>query len=105
MAQDVTATTSTISLPAQINHACAKTVVQSLYAAVAAQGSDGDIVVDASTLQKFDSSALAVLLSLWRLARQQNRGLQVQAANAHLHRLAALYEVDGLLLAQTVSTN
>ena len=94
------APTATISLPQQINHACAKAVAQSLHAAVQAQGACGAIVVDASPLQKFDSAALAVLLSLWRVACQQGASLQVHSANAHLHGLAALYEVDGLLLAQ-----
>ena len=87
-----------IRLPAQIDHACAKAVEQSLCVAASAQGGEGDIVIDASTLEKFDSSALAVLLSLWRTAKQEGRGMQVHSANTHLRGLAALYGVDMLLL-------
>ena len=58
-------TAAAIELPAEIDHARAAEVTQALRAAaVRTQGVDGRVLVDAAALQKFDSSALAVLLEL-----------------------------------------
>jgi len=56
-------------------------------------------VLDASGLQAFDSSALAVLLTLRRRAQAQGGVLQVQGMPERLQGLAALYGVADLLAA------
>ena len=92
-------TAAAITLPAEIDHARAAEVTQALRAAVRAQGVDGRVLVDAAALQKFDSSALAVLLELWRTAQAQGQPWHVTGASLRLQNLAALYGVDHLLLA------
>ena len=56
------------------------------------------VVVDASPLQRFDSSALAVLLEIDRLAQAWGRDFAIRSAPAKLAALAKLYGVDALLL-------
>ena len=53
--------------------------------------------VDASALSEFDSSALAVLLGLRRVAKAQGRSVLVQGMSADLSELATLYGVLDLL--------
>ncbi len=55
------------------------------------------VVVDATHLRHFDSSALAVLLECQRLAASQGRGFRVRGAPAKLVALADLYGIDGVL--------
>jgi phospholipid transport system transporter-binding protein len=57
------------------------------------------VLVDASALSDFDSSALAVLLGLRRVAKAQGRSVSVQGMSARLSELAALYGVLDLLQA------
>jgi phospholipid transport system transporter-binding protein len=57
----------------------------------------GLCTVDASALQSFDSSALAVLLEARRRAIESGRPFGVQGMPPRLRQLAALYGVDGLL--------
>jgi phospholipid transport system transporter-binding protein len=59
---------------------------------------DVPVVVDASGLSRFDSSALAVLLECQRLARAWGRAFEVRNPPAKLLSLAGLYGVDTLLL-------
>ena len=59
---------------------------------------DPEVVVDASPLQQFDTSALAVLLECRRLAQAFGRPFSVRNAPAKLSALAALYGVDELLV-------
>jgi phospholipid transport system transporter-binding protein len=56
--------------------------------------------VDASGLQQFDSSALAVLLECARVAQGQGKTFAVHGAPAQLGELARLYGVDALLTLQ-----
>ena len=67
-----------------------------------AQGLQGEpeagVVINASGLQHFDSSALAVLLECQRLAQAFGRSFEVRDAPPKLTALAKLYGVDGLLL-------
>ncbi len=56
------------------------------------------IVIDASALQQFDSSALAVLLECQRLAQASGRGFAVRGAPTKLVQLAKLSGMDSLLL-------
>ncbi|HEX6364395.1 MAG TPA: STAS domain-containing protein [Albitalea sp.] len=56
-----------------------------------------DIQVDASSLQQFDTAALAVLLECRRLAHAWGKGLAIRHTPAKLLALAKLYGVDALL--------
>jgi phospholipid transport system transporter-binding protein len=56
-----------------------------------------EIVLDASALRQFDSSALAVLLECQRLSQAAGKPLLVRGAPPKLHALAKLYGVDVLL--------
>ena len=58
----------------------------------------GGVVINASGLQQFDSSALAVLLECRRLAQAFGRSFELRDAPPKLAALAKLYGVDGLLL-------
>ena len=58
---------------------------------------DGPVLVDASALNRFDSSVLAVVLDLRRKALAQGRTLELLSPPARLMELAALYGVDELL--------
>ena len=55
------------------------------------------VLVDASELRNFDSSALAVLLGLRRVAKAQGRSVLVEGMSARLRELATLYGVLDLL--------
>lgn len=59
---------------------------------------EGDVIVDASPLQQFDTSALAVLLECRRLALAFGRPFSVRNAPEKLAALASLYGVDELLI-------
>ena len=62
--------------------------------------SDAGVVIDASPLQQFDTSALAVLLECQRLAQAWGKGFGVRQAPPKLTALAKLYGVDQLLFAE-----
>jgi len=81
-------------LPAQLTHAQAATVAQQLATLVRTQPS---LRVDASALQHFDSSALAVLLTGLRDAAQQQHALTVSGLPAKALALARVYGVQDLL--------
>ncbi|MFO1217719.1 MAG: STAS domain-containing protein [Burkholderiaceae bacterium] len=55
------------------------------------------LIVDASGLRAFDSSAVAVLLECRRMARSWNKGFEVHGAPVKLGELVRLYGVDSLL--------
>jgi phospholipid transport system transporter-binding protein len=57
------------------------------------------VVVDASNLTQFDSSALAVLLECHRLADAGGKPFELRNPPPKLAALARLYGVDTLLLA------
>ena len=56
-----------------------------------------DIVIDAASLQHFDTAAIAVLLECLRLAQAWGKGLAVRHTPPKLAALAKLYGVDGLM--------
>ncbi|MDO4769813.1 MAG: STAS domain-containing protein [Brachymonas sp.] len=90
-----------LALPEAIGHANAESLLQPLQAqleARLAQGGVEGIEVDAAALQQFDSSALALLLALLRMARQHGCAWELTHPSARLAGLAALYGVDALLL-------
>jgi phospholipid transport system transporter-binding protein len=65
---------------------------------------DAAVVINASGLQQFDTSALAVLLECQRLAQAFGKGFEVRDAPPKLSALAKLYGVDVLLLGAAAST-
>jgi len=85
-----------LHLPADLTHqqagACLSKLVQGL------QAEPGPlVVVDASALGRFDSSALAVLLACRRAVLASGKNFAIRGMPAHLHDLAALYGIDSLL--------
>jgi phospholipid transport system transporter-binding protein len=83
------------ALPATLTLAEAKAAAQAI--AQAAAAGDGPFEVDASALQSFDTSAIAVLLEGRRQALAVGRTLRVRAAPATMVELAGLYGVGELL--------
>ena len=60
-----------------------------------AQGGEGNVVIDATALTRFDSSALAVLIECHRLAKAWGRGFEVANMPPKLAQLASLYAKTG----------
>ena len=85
---------TTLKLPARLTHLEAQTC---LLAMQQQAGTAGELEVDASALEDFDSAALATLLALRRWAQAQGRGLRVRQVPARLAELVALYGVGELL--------
>jgi phospholipid transport system transporter-binding protein len=85
-----------MQLPRHLSIDGAATALDALRSAAAAAGG-GALRIDASTLEVFDSSALALLLQARRMAQARGRPLQVRGAPAKLMQLAQLYGVAELL--------
>jgi phospholipid transport system transporter-binding protein len=81
-------------LPAVLTHAEASATAHALVAAVQAQPK---LQVDASALQQFDSSALAVLLAGMREALVRGGRLQVQGLPARARSLVQVYGLTEVL--------
>jgi phospholipid transport system transporter-binding protein len=62
------------------------------------------LLIDGSQLQRFDSSALAVLLECRRLAQAWGKRFELQAVPDKLGELAKLYGIDELLASPAVPT-
>ena len=84
-----------LSLPVELTHDQAKDCLAKLVAGVEAEGAS--VVVDAKALERFDSSALAVLLELRRVSTRLGKSLVLQGSPKHLMDLATLYGIEGLL--------
>jgi phospholipid transport system transporter-binding protein len=82
-------------LPAELTHAQATASLRMLLQGLRSQ--QGDVVVEASSLTRFDSSALAVLLQCRREAVAIGRAFTVRGLPERLRSLAKLYGVDQLL--------
>lgn len=82
-------------LPAEVTHAQATAALRMLLQGLRAQA--GDVVVDASALVRFDSSALAVLLECRRTSFGLGRAFAVRGLPPRLVALAGLYGVAELL--------
>ena len=65
--------------------------------ALLAKAPAAEVVLDASALTEFDSSALAVLLGLRRTLIAQGKALRVEGMTPRLRELAVLYGVIDLL--------
>jgi phospholipid transport system transporter-binding protein len=85
-------------LPATLSAREARDTLRMLKQALEQERGANAVVVDAGPLQRFDSSALAVLLEIDRLAQAWGREFAIRSAPAKLAALAKLYGVDALLL-------
>jgi phospholipid transport system transporter-binding protein len=85
---------NSFSLPAVLTHAQATATVQALIAALQPQT---PLRIDASGLQQFDSSALAVLLAGMRQANAQGCQIQVEGLPARARSLAQVYGLAEVL--------
>ena len=87
-------------LPSELTHkqatACLRMLVQGLPSQTGAA-----VVVDAASLQRFDSSALAVLLEFRRISATRGKGFDIRGLSPRLIDLARLYGVAELLLPAT----
>jgi len=81
-------------LPTTLTHREARESLSMLGLALKRQTDADDVVVDASGLLHFDSSALAVLLECQRLAFAWGKGFVVRSAPPKLAQLAGLYGLD-----------
>jgi len=84
-------------LPATITAKVA-TAAQRLLTQALKSEPDGPVVIDASNLSQFDSSALAVLLECQRAAQAWGKAFTLRNAPPKLTALAKLYGVDVLLM-------
>ncbi|MES2361957.1 MAG: STAS domain-containing protein [Pseudomonadota bacterium] len=84
-----------LTLPSILTHAVAAEFVRGLKPLVLSQ--TADMAVDASALQEFDSSALAVLLACRREALAAGKAFSVRGLPARLRQLAGLYGVAELV--------
>lgn len=84
-------------LPAELTHAQAVSCLSMLRQAARADASAQQVLVDASPLQRFDSSALAVLLECRRRCLADGKGFAVRGLAPRLRELAELYGVAELL--------
>lgn len=85
-----------LALPAELTHRQAATTLAHLQQALAVRP-ESELLLDASALCQFDTSALAVLLECRRTALAQGRSLRVCGLPLALERMAVLYGVDSLL--------
>ena len=81
------------TLTQDVAHDCLATLRSGL------QAEPHTIVVDGAALQRFDSSALAVLLELRRECARIGKQFAVRSLPKRLRDLATLYGIDGLLTA------
>jgi phospholipid transport system transporter-binding protein len=86
-----------LTLPAVLTHAASAAFARGLPQAL--QSQPAEVVADASALQQFDSSALAVLLECRRQAMAAGKAFAVHGAPARLRELAGLYGVEALISA------
>ena len=83
-------------LPPRLTHEEAPACVRMLQQGIAGHNGSS-MVVDASALEQFDSSALAVLLECRREATALGRGFAVRGLPSRLRELGSLYGVAALL--------
>jgi phospholipid transport system transporter-binding protein len=85
--------------PSELTHdqapACSRMLVQALRSE-----DGGKVVADVAALDRFDSSALAVLLDCRREALARGKSFAVARMPARLRELASVYGVAGLLPAE-----
>lgn len=84
-----------LTLPDVLTHAQAQAATAALRVQIATQATP--VVIDASALTQFDSSALAVLLASRREAIAAGKAFSVSSLPAQLRQLASLYGVAELI--------
>lgn len=84
-----------LTLPRALTHAEAASFSRGVKQAVLSE--PAGVVVDASALSEFDSSALAILLECRREALAAGKGFMVAGLPARLRQLAGLYGVAELV--------
>ena len=84
-------------LPATITAQEATATLRLLTQAMKSEA-EGPVVVDASNLHEFDSSALALLLECQRAAQAWGKTFALRHAPPKLEALAKLYGVDVLIM-------
>lgn len=84
-------------LPAELTHKQASACLRMLVQGLPSQ-TGPDVVVDAASLTRFDSSALAVLLEFRRASVALGKGFKIRNLSSRLVDLAGLYGVAELLL-------
>ena len=84
-----------LTLPAVVTHAQALDVARVLKAQ--ARSEAAGVMLDASALTQFDSSALAVMLACRREAMAAGKTFSVRGLPARLSQLAGLYGVAELV--------
>lgn len=85
-----------LQLPATLMHHTAKTCLAELQQALQATP-ETTVKVNLAALQRFDSTALAVLLELSAQAQRVGKKLVLQAMPSRLNDLARVYGIDALL--------
>ncbi|TXT39051.1 MAG: hypothetical protein FD135_2481 [Comamonadaceae bacterium] len=85
-----------LQLPTTLMHQTASHCLAELLQAVRAEVS-ANVTVNAAGLERFDSTALAVLLELRRMAVSLGKTLTLQATPPRLADLARLYGIAELL--------
>lgn len=84
-------------LPAELTHKQASACLRMLVQGLPSQ-TGSDVLVDAVSLKRFDSSALAVLLEFRRASVARGKGFEIRGLSSRLVDLASLYGVAELLL-------
>ncbi|MDR2153471.1 MAG: STAS domain-containing protein [Burkholderiaceae bacterium] len=83
-------------LPTELTHEQAEACLQMLLQAARSEAAP-QVLVDATALTRFDSSALAVLLACRRECISDGKGFSVRGLPVRLRELAGLYGVRDLL--------
>ena len=84
-----------LKFPAVLTHGVASAFFRTLANDMASQPTD--VVVDASALSQFDSSAMAILLECRRQAHAAGKTFSVQHAPERLLQLANVYGIAALI--------
>ena len=85
-----------LTLPATVTIAEARDTLSRLAQAASAE-SGAELTLDLSTLARFDTSALAVLLECKRIAQARGKRFAIMHAPERLVELARLYGIGPLL--------
>ncbi len=88
-----------LSLPAELTHQSAGACLKRLVTELGSEGGAG-VVIDAKALNRFDSSALAVLLAVRRQCQATGKTFAVSDMPSRLRDLAGVYGVAELVPAQ-----
>ncbi len=84
-------------LPSELTHKQAAACLRMLVQGLPSQAGPA-VQVDAAALQRFDSSALSVLLEFRRQSRARGKAFELRNLSQRIVDLARLYGVDELLL-------